>query len=326
MVRVAVESGGSWGRMNPTFGFIYRDGEPDREQPVVAEAQPQFPRPAPWASQPWPAQTRVEPVVAQAQPQTATPPAVQAQAAQPQPVQPQPQAVQAEAVQAQAAQPQPVQPQPQAIQPQPRFQLAAVETEAADDQDEPKSTRHHATPTPRAPEKAKADTPASRKELAAKAKRDHQQELADAKAAKAKPDRHEKLAAKADHGKAEQQKLAKADHAKAEHEKLAASKADHEKAHQDKLAKTEQAKQEKMAAAKAEHDKAREQKLAKAEQKKTEHEKLAKAEHNPAKRHTDTKTAAAHDRPARRTHVARNDQLAGEGTNMEQLAQARAGE
>jgi surface antigen len=341
-VRVAAESGGSWGRTNPTFGFIYRDGAPDREQPVVARAEePQFPQPAPWATQPWPtqAQPRVEAAVAQAQPQTTL---------------------------SQTTQPQPAQPQPRAAQPQPRFQLAVAETEEADDEDQPAPRRHHATPAQRTPEKTKADTPASRKELA-KAKREHERELADEQVTKAKPDRREQLEAKADHGKANQQKLAKAGRDKAEHEKLAAAKPDRQQAHQEKLAKAEQAKQEKLAAAKVAHDKALEEKLAKADHEKAEHQKLASAKADREKSHQEKlakaeqakheKLAAAkadrekahqeklakaeqakqeklvaakiaHDRPARHTHVARNDRQApAEASNIEQIAQAtRSGE
>jgi hypothetical protein len=321
-VRVANVYGPSWGRTNPTFGFIYPDGGPAREEPVVAEAQPQ-------PSQPQTAlahfaQVAVSPFVALTQ-------IGQSQVAQPQP-RAEPASAQA---QPQTTQPQPALPQPRAAEPQPRFQLATAETEEADD-DEPAPARHHATPPPRAPERAKADTPASRKELAAAARREREEQLAEAKAAKAKPDRHEGLEAKAGHDKPQQEKLAKADQTKAKQEKLAAAKADHAKAQQEKLAKAEQAKAErtKLAAAKAERvkqeklaakaekDKAHQEKLAKAEQDKAERAKLAKAERDQAKPHDDTKTAATHDHPTtRHTHVARNEQPA-QSTNIEQIAEA----
>ncbi len=122
-VRVADERSQSWGRLNPTFGFIYPDGAPAREEPVVAQAQPQFPQPPSWAT-PWPTQPqpRAEATVAQAQPQSAQPQSAQSRA----------------------------QPQPLTQQPQPRFQVAVAETEEADD-DEP-------APASRSPPLARSPT------------------------------------------------------------------------------------------------------------------------------------------------------------------------
>jgi surface antigen len=225
-VRVAEASSQSWGRTNPTFGFIYRDGAPAREEPVVAQAEPQFPAPQSWATQPWPAQPqrRVEPALAQAQTQT-------------------------------------TQPQPQAAQAQPRLQVAVTETE----EDEPAPARHHATPQPREHEKAKAETPATGKALA-KTKREHElieaqaaktkPDRHDKLEAKAEHDkaRQEKLA-KAEQGKAEHQQLAKAEHDKAHQEKLA--KAEQRKAEQQKLAQAAHEKAERIKLAKAEHEPAK---------------------------------------------------------------------
>jgi surface antigen len=297
-VRVADVGTMSWGRTNPTFGFIYSDGAPAREEPIVAQAQPQFPQPQSWATQPWPTQPqpRAELAVAQAQ-------SAQAQSAQSQSVQPQ------------------AQPQPRTQQPQPRFQLAVAETE---EEDAP--APHRAAPRSGDPQKAKAAKPATHKELL------------EAKAAKAKADRHEHLEAKAEHQRQPEKpeiKTAARDEAKAKRdrrEQLAAEKAEKvkvakadQKAEKVKLAKAAQEKAEKTKLAKAE--KAEQTRLAKAEKAETaEKIKLAKAEHAPAKEHAETKTAATHDHhPAsRHTHVARNDQLV-QGANIEQIAEVGRG-
>lgn len=247
-VRVANVGTMSWGRTNPTFGFIYPNGAPARDEPVVAQAQPQ----------------------------------------------------------------------PRVERPQPRFQLAVAETE----EDEPALSPHHAAPAPRDHERAKADKPAPRKELAAKTKRER--EPIEAKTAKAKPDRHERLEAKAEHRRRPEKpeiKTAARDEAKvdrARHEKPAAEKT--------KLAKAEHAKAEKTRLARAEHEKAEKTRLAKAEHAKAEKTRLAKAEHEPAKRHVVTKAAAnrAHP-PVRRVHVARNEQPAAQGAHIEQIAEVGRG-
>jgi surface antigen len=215
-VRVAAESGANWGRLNPTYGFIYPDGAPAREEPVVAQAQPQFPQPQPWATQPWPTQ-----------PQPAQP---QEQAARPQP------RVELAVAEAKDDEPAPSA-RHAAAQPREHETLGheKAKTEAPATRKELAAKAKHEHQHELLEAKASKAKTAHDEKLEAKAEHDNarQEKLAKAEHDKAE---HVKLA-KAEHQKAQEEKLAKAEHAKAEHEKLA--KAAREKAEATKLAKAE---------------------------------------------------------------------------------------
>ena len=199
-VRVANVGTMSWGRMNPTFGFIYPNGAPARDEPLIAQAQPQprveQPRPQPRVEQPQP---RFQLAVAETEEDD--PPLAPHRAA------PAPRDHE----------------RAKADKPTPHKELAAktkrerelIEAKAAKARPDRHQRLEAKAELRRRPEKPEIKTAA----------RDE---------AKLERTRHEKLAtektklAKAEHAKAEKTRLAKAEHAKAEKTKLA--KAEHEPA------------------------------------------------------------------------------------------------